>query len=556
MTGPSFRQTFGQVIRLRFRLFSRQLTGRGFLGGIASTLVALCLSGGLGVGSYLLFSSVSALDDNPTWMAFAMSLYFFLIGLFWVLWPVVAAQIDEAYELGRFFAYPVRPGQLYLVQMTAGLAEPSVLFFYPALIGAGLGLHQTLGSGSLATLGLMLAFTFMNVAAGRCVQNMFLNVMKSRRSAEILFALFLAVLGLSAFLPPVDASWLFERLGGFGTTSEDLRVLARTARALGSTPPGWLAMGLAAAAAGRTGIVMTCCGLMLVTAAIAWMIGLVFLKRFYRGGRGLRLLPSRERTEADRAARPGWRVPGLSDAAAAVFEKEIRTFASNPKARLLLAVPFFLLILFKIIGGHQLFMYLWGDGWAAVLLALLGLYVLSVLSGQFFANGFGYDGPGVKQTFLASAPPRSWLFGRNLAQGLFAVAQFLGLATLLFVLMPSTTFRGIELPLLTFPFGLFTMLGMGNWLSARFPRRFHLSLARRDRPVGVAFLWVLATLGGCTMLTLALLGFAGRGILPLWAALVGLPFLGAAIYRMLIPVALRTMRVNRERIIELVARPV
>ena len=153
----------GLILNLRFKLFLRRMTKRGTVGATISFTLALGLSSGLGIGGYYLFGKIPAIYSNPVWMAFALSLYFFLVGLFWILWPVIAAQIDEAYELSRFFNFPVRPGRLYLIQSALGLFEPSVLFFYPALLGAGLGLASSLKPGGKITLLLMLAYTIMHV---------------------------------------------------------------------------------------------------------------------------------------------------------------------------------------------------------------------------------------------------------------------------------------------------------------------------------------------------------------------------------------------------------
>ncbi len=553
--GPSLGETTRCLLGLRFLIFVRQLSHRGLLGTLVSAALAIALSAGLGLGSYLLFAAVPAITSHPIWMHFALSLFCFLLALFWVLWPVLSAQVDEAYELGRFFVYPVRPTRLYLIQTIAGLLEPSVLFFYPALLGAGLGLAHSLQPGWTATVLLMLAFTFMVVSFGRCLQNMFLNLMTSRRSGEYLTGGLLLFLGLSAFIPPVDASWLFAKFGGFGSAPEDLLTLHRTARALGQTPPGWLAEGLAAAAEGRGTEVANRALAMLSTGIIAWVLGLIFLKRFYRGGRGLRLLPARKRATIRKRPRARlFRLPFVSDPVSAIFDKELKTQLANPKARLLFAVPFFLLILLKIVGAWQLFAYLWGDAWAAILLALLNTYLLSVLAGQFLGNGFGYDGPGIYQTYLAPVRLHSWLAGRNLAMGLLAIFQAAVLTIFLFLLAPGAQATGLALPLLSFPFGLLVMLAIGNLLSARYPRRFHLSLSRRDRPVGASFLLVLLALGLCTLITLAFTTLAAGNGAALWAALSVLPLLGLLVYAWVFPIAVRWTGRHRERIIEAVAR--
>ncbi|HUU00962.1 MAG TPA: hypothetical protein VM425_05940 [Myxococcota bacterium] len=550
---PGLLATIGLLTGLRFRLFARRLTGRGLVGTFMALLFALGISLGLGVGAYLLFGALPQIASSPVWMAFALSMFVFLVSLFWVIWPVIAAQVDEAYELGRFFCYPVRPLRLYLVQTLAALFEPSVLFFYPAIIGAGIGLSQTLAPGWAATLGLMSAYVFMNVACGRCLQNMFLNLMTSRRSGEFLFAAFLAFLGLAAFIPPVDASWLFGRLGAFGSTPQDMALLVNTARALGSTPPGWLAVGLAAARAAEPRALYSSAALMLSVGGAAWLLGLWLLKRFYRGGKGFRLLPSRARRKDPRAwASAGIKPAFISDTLWAIFTKELRTLFRNPKARLLFAVPFFLLILLKVIGAPQLFRYLWGEAWFAMLLAVLGFYVLAVLAGQFFSNGFGYDGYGVRQVFLLPASLRHWLIGRNLAHGLLALVQFIGLGILLFVFVPGAPQRGLALPFLAFPFGLLVALGAGNLLSIHNPRRFHFDLSRRDRPVGASFAWMLVTLGACLVLVMAAMGISGGSPALLWLTMAALPPVGFFFYMLLLPRARRRLSAEQERIIEVI----
>ncbi len=70
---PIQSASFGQVVRLvlslRFRLFARSLTSQGLLGTLVAVGLALLLSLGLGVGSFLLFSAVEGIHQNPVWMA-------------------------------------------------------------------------------------------------------------------------------------------------------------------------------------------------------------------------------------------------------------------------------------------------------------------------------------------------------------------------------------------------------------------------------------------------------------------------------------------------------
>ena len=131
----------------------------------------------------------------------------------------------------------------------------------------------------------------------------------------------------------------------------------------------------------------------------------------------------------------------------------------------------------------------------------------------------------------------------------------IGLTLATFLLLRGARATGLALPLLGFPFGLLVLLAVGNFVSASAPQRYHLSLARRDRPQGAAF---VAVLGGLTFVSLttvgALLLAAGTG-LPAPATLALLPLLGALIYRLLLPLATRRTSANREEIITAIARP-
>lgn len=242
-------------------------------------------------------------------------------------------------------------------------------------------------------------------------------------------------------------------------------------------------------------------------------------------------------------------MPLLSGPVTALFEREIRTLVRSPKGRLLFAMPFFLLILLKLVGGAPLLEIWLGPTWASQLLTALAVYVLASLAGQFLVNQFGYDGQAVRLVFLLPPSPREWLLGRNLAHGVFGLVQFLALAGLLFALLPRTSGSGLVVPFMLFPTGMLTLMAVGNLLSIRYPRRFVFTLKRRDRPAPASFGWLLGALG------LILVGLAGA----LWLAKVsGLPaviplalLLVVALftYLRLLPLAVAEARRRREALV-------
>jgi ABC-2 type transport system permease protein len=552
--GASWTTLLGCLLSLRFRSSAR----RGTL-GVAGRVLSLGVASGLGVASYLLFVSVTAVRSDPIWQAFALHLFCFLLSLFWLLWPLVAAQVDDSFELGRFLTFPLSPRRLYAAQTLVAGLEPSTLVFYPALLGATLGLMRgataaTTSATPLELAALLAAFAAMNIAAGRCLLNLAMNALSSRRSAELLLLSLLSLLSLAALLPPVDVSWLLSRLGGFGSTARDLALLSQTTASLSWLPPGFLASGLLAASRGQPAVVWATVGAMLAIALLCFGLGLRLLLRFHRA-RGESLWPRPRSVPPAVAARdrrftvgppPEGRLP-------AVLHKELVTLFSNPKARLLFCVPFFLVIILKIVGAGPLFHHLLGTRWTAVVCAGVGLYALTMIAGQLFANAFGTDGDGVRWVYWTTAPLETWLVGRNLAQALFALAQLAGLWLLVLALFPATSTTRLGPSALVLLAVLALLLGVGDLLSVLRPRRFHFSLARRDRaaPSSVALCLLTASVAASPAAVFLFARVRPSHALA-WAAAELIVAVG--LYALLCRCAVRLLRDRREALIAAVTR--
>lgn len=565
-SAPAAALGLGSVVRLlvalRFRLASRRLAPRGaMLGATFSALLALTVALAAGWGSYQLFAGPLA-RGGPIWLDFGLALFSFLLGLFWLLWPVVAAQIDEAYELSRYFVYPVRPRTLYLAQTIIALVEPATLLFVAPLVGMVVGLGAARGLPLAPGLLLLIGYTLLCLAGGRLLANLLLGVLSSRRSGELLLGAVLALLLLSFLLPPVDASWLTRRLGGFGANPADLRLLSRATLSMRQTPLGWLAVGLDALRQGAALPAFAALAKLLALAVLCWFFGLRALERFYRGGgarfwqrgrqRGSQAQPAPAEAAESVHASPTHERGAAPRPLRALLAKEVRLLAANPKARLLFFMPFFLLILLKIVGAPSLLAYLLGPSWAASLLTIVALYLLSVLAGQFLVNGLGYEGAGLWQHFLGPQPPWRWLVARNAAQTLFATLQLVGVATLIFAGLPGASLEGLLLPLCAFALLLGLALATGNVLSLLYPKRFTASLARRDRPAAASFLFMLLALGAGSAIVygLRLLAVHSGSDAPLWA----LPIIGLSAYLASLPLALGLQRQRKHLLLEAIAR--
>lgn len=272
------------LVALRLRLAGRRLAPAGAVVGAGfSGLLALSVALAAGWGSYWLFAGPLA-RGGAIWLDFGLALFSFLLGLFWLLWPVVAAQIDEAYELSRYFVYPVRPRTLYLAQTIIAFFEPATLLFAAPLVGMTIGLGAARGLPLAPALLLLVGYAFMCLAGGRLLANLLLGVLSSRRSGEFLLGAVMLLLLLSFLLPPVDTSWLTKRLGGFGANPADLRLLLRATLSMRHTPLGWLAVGLDATRRGASLSALVALLEMSGLAVVCWFAGLRALERFYRGG--------------------------------------------------------------------------------------------------------------------------------------------------------------------------------------------------------------------------------------------------------------------------------
>jgi ABC-2 type transport system permease protein len=566
----SFGRLLALLFALRLRLTSRRPAPGARLGAGLSAAVGLGLAVGAAWGTYVLVARLLT-PAGPIWLRFGVSLLTFLLGLLWLLWPLIAAQVDEAFELSRFAHFPLRPRRLYLAQTLLSLVEPAALLFYAPLCGLLAALAPQLPIGQ--ALGLCAAYVLMSVTCGRALANAMLGLLTSRRSSELLLSGVLALLLVSFAMPSVDVSWLSRQLSGLGAGA-DLRLLVRGAASMQITPGGWLATGLIAAMLGRTDLVIAMLGLMLGLSALAWPLGLVALKRFYRGGQGLfgrraNKTKSTSQDTLENTATPNTATPNTATQNTAtqntathkaswrrplwvLLRKELTLLYANPRTRLLFVVPFFLLILLKIVGGPQLFAHLAGPAWAAWLLAVLASYLVTMLAAQLFANGLGYEGPALLLALVAPQPLWRGMVARNLAQALLATLQFVGLTLLTLLALPGATAQGLAFPLALYPFILSVALATGNLLSLRYPRRFSASLRQRDRvpPAAAAWLLLVLTLAG------AIAAGLWRATLALetQAPLLVLPLLGLGTYAATLPRALRILARDRGRLLAAIAR--
>jgi len=538
------------IWHLRLTVAANRLrSASGAVPALLGLLLLAALAVALGWASFSLLAH-PAVAASPRYSKFLLRLVCFLVSVVFVVWPVLSAGVDEHTELSRFSTFPIRPFRLFVASTVSAFFEPRSLVFYPIVFGAMLGYAAQRPYPLWIGVGLAGAYLLMNVAWGRAGLTLVLNVLRHRRSAEILGLFFIGALFLATLAPPVDASWIYSLLragpeGAVGAIDE--RMIIGASRAIAGTPPGGLAKGIEYAANGRSLYAVFEIFALMFWANIGLAVSFWLLVRFYKGT-ARPAPPARDRKWNGRAARDG--------ALQALLDREASDWVRNPKARLLVSVPFFLCILLKLVSARDLAAAFLGGAVDAWLLTVLCSYAGLVVGANFAQNVFAYDGPGLALLYAAPVPLRLVMAAKNAvhAAGALLVALFLtGFYGLyVFPAGPASMAAGLfalagQIPVL---------LAAGNFLSVLAPRKFHASLRRRDRPPPVATfagLFSAAAAIAPSTLVLRLLGGEEPG-----AGTLGALLLVAAIawfgYLKLLPRACALLESRREVVLRQVMR--
>lgn len=482
------------------------------------------------------------------WPDFILRLLSFVTTCVWVTWPVLSAGVDDHSELSRYSAFPITSLRLMLASTLASLLEPRSLVFYGPLVGATLGYFsiRDVEHPLLVTLGFG-AYVMFNAALSRVGLHVVLTVLRQQRSAELIGAGFFVTLVVASFIPPVDTSWLFD-LGKAGVQAVPETVVQDATKALGRFPTGYFAHSLLMSAVGRGVNALADVLLLIELTIIAMVVAWGLLIDFHRNsGRAAPI------SSAERASNPFVRPKTLFGT---LVIREAVDLWHNPRARLLVAVPFVLGILFKLLSGRSLFAFFLGETTDAWLLSGLCVYGAIVMGSTFSQNAFAYDGHGFS-AFLA-APIDLGLVLR--AKNLVHACAGSGLAVLVAVFYVTYFRHGgvldVVLALASVATLIPVVLTVGNALSLYFPVKFHANLKRRDK------LPFIASMIG--------VGAAGLGTWPLaWAlrqvgqsgpTFATLAFVLAAatvawgVYALTLPVAVGKLVERREFILRAVTR--
>jgi ABC-2 type transport system permease protein len=536
---------------MRMRVVSNRGKGHGPVATAAGVLALASSGTGAAAGIFRLFAH-PGVSNAPLLELFLFQLLGFLVAVMWILWPIVTAGVDDSAELSRFATMPVAPWRLFLASTLAALVEPRTLVFYPVLFAAVLGFthaHHVAFPWVGFVVG-TLPFALFNVAWGRVGMTATLNVLRHRRSAEILGGGVLVALFLCALVPPLDTSWITASAasGSVSVSKMNLEVIEAAVLFFSALPSGSWAISILTTYRHlyRTPVILAV--YLFSYAATGFTVAFALLLRFYANT----ARSGRSEVQVGQAKQS---FTGVSTFGVLV-EREARDLLHNPKMRMLCALPFFLTILLKLVQARDVIRIIGGahtDVWIIVLLTTYGGVVLAA---NFAQNAFAYDGQGLLLLFAAPIPLRLVLVAKNVVHGLSSL--FMGLLLMSFyafyVHLPSLPDALAAVATLLLQVVL--ILAVGNVLSVIAPRKFHAGLQRRDRvPPLTTGGGILAAVLALAPLKLVLSQLPGHALTLPWAlGLLASVVLAVGIYLLGLGPTLDLFERRREDVLRAITR--
>ncbi|HET6572467.1 MAG TPA: hypothetical protein VFG68_02605 [Fimbriiglobus sp.] len=462
---------------LRWRLRVNQLRR----GGIANTVVLILLATVVGVAAVVLLVGgflvgLLALRNQPpdvvlyVWDGVVAGFLFT-----WAVGLLSDLHRSDALSLDRFLHLPVSPAGAFLVNYLSSWVRLGTILFVPAMTGLALGQTLSHGPAMLLTLPLLAAFLLAVTAVTYQFQGWLASLMtnpRRRRTVVVLVTFgFILVFQLpnlvnlarvrhqpsaSQRAPTEMQKELSRELQGGKITVEEYQrryeenqqrqreqateesrreweQAGQTARLINLVlPPGWLPLGAANLIEGHfLPALLGTLGLGAVGALSLWRAYRTTI-RLYTGQTGCGESKTATRAvPAEEPARPRlmeWRLPGVSEYAAAVAVAGFRSMTRAPEAKMMLLSPLIMVVVF---GSMVLTASTGPPGPVRPLMASGAAAFVFLMAIQLVGNQFGYDRAGFRALVLSPVPRREVLLGKNLA----AVPLVLGLAVTALVLV-------------------------------------------------------------------------------------------------------------------------
>jgi ABC-2 type transport system permease protein len=466
---PQARQQLVAVAGLRWRVFVNSLrTFRGRLELASRIFISLAFLGG-GIGGAVGLGGAAwflILHGNVEWLGTLLWPVF----LFWQLFPLLATTFTQNVESANLLRFPLRYRSYFLIRLAYGSLDPATAVASLWLLGIDIGIGIARPRALPWATIVLLTFAVVNILLARTLFAWLERWLAQRRTREILGILFFLFILSFQLIGPLIAAYEHRSIPG----SRDLgQKLSNAQRPL---PPGLAAAAIAGPIRSQpSSSVVPFVLLLAYGIAFLWLLNFR-LRAEYRGASFSESARRKALPSGLPAPRPGWNLPGVPGAIAAVFEKELRYLSRSGPMLFTLIVPLFMLAVFRSSGKNEGLLARTPE----LTFPLGAAYSLLLLTNLSY-NNFGADGGGTQFFFASPVRFRQIVMGKNLAHAAVFVLEvgLVWLGTCLLYRLPSlgvtiATLAGI---LFVVPIDL----AAGNLFSIYSPTRIEAGVFGRQR---------------------------------------------------------------------------
>jgi ABC-2 type transport system permease protein len=393
------------IAQLRWRMFMNGLRSRrGKMELFSRILItgAFAIGGLGGFAAAVGFSFFFVSQNQPEYLAVLL----WPILFFWQFFPVMATAFTNNPDSSELLRFPLTYRAYFLIRLAYGFFDPASALGTVFVVGVLLGV--TIARPLLFPWALIVLLTFavFNLVLMQMVFAWLERWLAQRRTREIFGVLFILTMLSFQLIGPA-----MQHLGN-GPHPQFRRAFEVGTRTQAALPPGLAADAIAEGAHGNPArAVLPLFFLALLTLAVASLLHLRIHAQ-YRG-ENLSEAAARPTVKQVQAPQVGWKLPGFSQAVAAVFEKEIRYLARSGPMLLTLIMPIFMLVIFRL--GPLNAMHRSNAFSRTPDMAFPGAaaYSLLVLTNLVF-NSFGGDGGGIQFFYASPVRFRQIVLGKNL----------------------------------------------------------------------------------------------------------------------------------------------
>jgi len=357
-------------------------------------------SGAAGLGAML------ATAHNYRTLTLLTAVCLLAITLYWQIAPVVTASLGSSLELHKLVVYPIPRDKLFVIEVLLRLTSVAEMLILSAGVTVGLAANPLTGGKAAVArvVAGMAVLIVMNALVASGLRSVLIRFLRNRHLRQAVGVLFL----LLALVPQLMVA-----------AHVDLHRYAHYVPVALFWPWGAVAhfvLGQQTAPAA---------GVMLLFTALGLRFGRrQFFRNLLEGEEETSSTPARGRASDNPIVDGLYRLPGrlLPDPLAAMVEKELRSLSRNPRFRMVFLMGFSFGLLVWL---PRIWMSTKRSFVTDHFLTVVSVYALVMLGQVSYWNCFAFDRVATQFYFSAPLSIRKVLAGKNIAAGLFALAEVL-----------------------------------------------------------------------------------------------------------------------------------